>query len=592
MTPFGAPGPIEPPPPVQIPLIGIVATGISVVEGATINMTVNRTVILNGAVSYNYAFTSTAGSADFTGAISGTRTMVAGQVTDTVTVATVERSGAQGSRTITCILSNVVDGMIDPVRPQASILLEDFVAPVSVEWHKALPYRSGHPWARGPSYFNDWTIYEDNCGYIDAFNGSNYGSNQDNIATWEAMAGGPKGNPSSFLNTSQMNWTNNNRFPKPWKEHTANRCWCCFTCSTVPKLASTMASTAAHNKVWTDINAGIFDQYYKDFGARIRINCAARGISMSWLLLRFNHENDQSNTWQVFSDAKPNYKSAMERTHDLVREGADFHLRCMFCPGPNKKAANDTASKGALESWCPTNIDAISMSFHTTATNRSAYLNKIDGNSQYYGLDGDVKRLCVANGWKMAFGEWSPVSDKCTIADDVYRWFYDEFLLPNRNMIIGDMVFSPKTFDPNGGVGNTPEGFANWAEGVDVFKARWKGKSVTQPSYVNPNWPAGISIPAFGSDPVPVNTVQPVITGIAASGQVLSCSNGSWSNTPTSYTYQWIRDGRNYIPANSTSTNYTLVTGDIGKKISCRVTAYNGRGGQARSAAQTATVTA
>jgi hypothetical protein len=38
---------------------------------------------------------------------------------------------------------------------------------------------------------------------------------------------------------------------------------------------------------------------------------------------------------------------------------------------------------------------------------------------------------------------------------------------------------------------------------------------------------------------VPVNTALPSILGTPALGETLTTVSGSWSNTPTSYTYQW-----------------------------------------------------
>lgn len=42
------------------------------------------------------------------------------------------------------------------------------------------------------------------------------------------------------------------------------------------------------------------------------------------------------------------------------------------------------------------------------------------------------------------------------------------------------------------------------------------------------------------TDP-PVNTVAPAVTGTAQVGQTLSCTTGTWDNSPSGYTYQWQR---------------------------------------------------
>ncbi len=87
----------------------------------------------------------------------------------------------------------------------------------------------------------------------------------------------------------------------------------------------------------------------------------------------------------------------------------------------------------------------------------------------------------------------------------------------------------------------------------------------------------------------PVNTSQPTISGNAAIGQTLTGTNGTWNNSPTSYTYQWVRCGTDgglpdgsdcaYIPGAST-TGYVVSSADVGYRLRFRVTASNGDGPQ------------
>jgi beta-glucanase (GH16 family) len=75
---------------------------------------------------------------------------------------------------------------------------------------------------------------------------------------------------------------------------------------------------------------------------------------------------------------------------------------------------------------------------------------------------------------------------------------------------------------------------------------------------------------------VPVNTFLPQVTGITQVGSTLTTSNGSWTNSPTSYTYQWRRNGVNISGA--TSATYVLVSADAGTAITVAVTATNASG--------------
>ena len=71
----------------------------------------------------------------------------------------------------------------------------------------------------------------------------------------------------------------------------------------------------------------------------------------------------------------------------------------------------------------------------------------------------------------------------------------------------------------------------------------------------------------------PINTVAPVISGIASVGNTLSSTTGTWtSNTGiVSYLYQWTRDGVNILGA--TNNTYTLVSADLNTHIVCKVAA-------------------
>lgn len=75
---------------------------------------------------------------------------------------------------------------------------------------------------------------------------------------------------------------------------------------------------------------------------------------------------------------------------------------------------------------------------------------------------------------------------------------------------------------------------------------------------------------------LPENTVLPVISGTPNFEQTLSVSNGTWTNSPSSFTYQWKRGGVNISLA--TNSTYVLVGPDVGTNITCTVTATNGAG--------------
>ena len=72
------------------------------------------------------------------------------------------------------------------------------------------------------------------------------------------------------------------------------------------------------------------------------------------------------------------------------------------------------------------------------------------------------------------------------------------------------------------------------------------------------------------------------MTGSAKAGATLSCSRGGWNNNPTTFAYQWHRDGTSL--AGFTGSTYRLGTLDEGTTLMCVVTASNaGRQASAQS---------
>jgi alpha-tubulin suppressor-like RCC1 family protein len=90
--------------------------------------------------------------------------------------------------------------------------------------------------------------------------------------------------------------------------------------------------------------------------------------------------------------------------------------------------------------------------------------------------------------------------------------------------------------------------------------------------------------------PGPVNTVLPVISGVATQGQTLNTTHGSWTpSTGITYSYQWERCdslGANCSNIGTNSSSYTLVSGDVGHTVRVVVTATNGSGSTPATSSQ------
>jgi hypothetical protein len=113
-----------------------------------------------------------------------------------------------------------------------------------------------------------------------------------------------------------------------------------------------------------------------------------------------------------------------------------------------------------------------------------------------------------------------------------------------------------------------------------------------------------LALPGGGSavtQAVPNNTVEPRITGSATVGSTLSATQGSWSGSPTSFAYQWVRcprDGGLPTGANcaaiggATTSRYVVANADVGLRLRVRVTATNLDGSSTAASNATARVPA
>src|SRR5436309_3383003 len=93
---------------------------------------------------------------------------------------------------------------------------------------------------------------------------------------------------------------------------------------------------------------------------------------------------------------------------------------------------------------------------------------------------------------------------------------------------------------------------------------------------------------------VPQNTSPPTIGGTPREGNTLTARNGTWTNAPTSFAYQWQRCGADGAGctdiSGATNQTYTLTSADADHTIRVQVTAKNAEGQTTASSAPTAVV--
>ena len=101
------------------------------------------------------------------------------------------------------------------------------------------------------------------------------------------------------------------------------------------------------------------------------------------------------------------------------------------------------------------------------------------------------------------------------------------------------------------------------------------------------------TVPALAAPPA--NTAPPTITGTPRVGETLTAQNGTWSNNPTAFQYQWQRcnaSGASCVNVpGATEKTHLLSTADAGRTMRVRVTGINAEGAVNARSAPTAVVT-
>jgi hypothetical protein len=108
---------------------------------------------------------------------------------------------------------------------------------------------------------------------------------------------------------------------------------------------------------------------------------------------------------------------------------------------------------------------------------------------------------------------------------------------------------------------------------------------------------AEITITVPAAPPPPVDATPPTISGSATQGAKLTDVHGSWSNSPTGYSYQWQRcdgTGSNCLPiSGATGQTYKVIAADVRHRLRVQEAASNASGaGSPATSAPTATVRA
>jgi hypothetical protein len=93
---------------------------------------------------------------------------------------------------------------------------------------------------------------------------------------------------------------------------------------------------------------------------------------------------------------------------------------------------------------------------------------------------------------------------------------------------------------------------------------------------------AAVAASAARAAAAPVNTSAPLVSGQPYVGKTLTTTSGGWQNSPTSYSYQWVRcdqNGNGCVQiSGATAKTYSPVSADVNHALAAWVTATNAAG--------------
>jgi hypothetical protein len=363
--------------------------------------------------------------------------------------------------------------------------------------------RSGKLWNNGPGL--TWpptavTTWVNAVGHQpDVLTGGAQRSNTTGIPNFNALAGGPLGTNASYdnfaaiQNQSQLDWAGTNA------GNAADLCvkdktWLVWVMDTVPADPAWRVNAATDN-TWQKLASSNLnmDDYYYAMGRRAYAVVTHYGLSPWQLMLRINHEMNQSNEYQVFEPQAADYATAMDRFITAFQSGYGANngdkARMIFSPsrhfqiGPlkgfftfdpvTKKTPYDVVDVSAHPAASLSKYNAPQYTYAQMLAAAVRWMQGGEDSTPGYAQDHttaaySMKALAQEFGIFMCNSEWSPRYEptlQCEIADAVYEAMYN-FWRDNWEMVAFECVFHSNTLSKAVAV-------PRWSLGVDKYTALW-----------------------------------------------------------------------------------------------------------------------
>ena len=258
-------------------------------------------------------------------------------------------------------------------------------------------------------------------------------------------------------------------------------------------------------------------------------------------------------------------------------------------PPTNSVLFGDQAVESNQDSNAGGSAQAFSVSNSTGGTAQSIAVYVDGGNAAtsltagLYAANGSHPGTMLASGTLSSVhaGAWNSIPITATAVTPGTYWI--AILGTGGTLNFRDQVSSSCTTETSaqGTLSSLP---STWSTG-----GVWANSYCPLSAYVSGSSTGGSQAPPSP----PTESAVPTISGTTTVGQTLSTTNGTWSNSPTTFSYQWQRCTSSCSDiAGATSSSYMLQQADANDTIDVAVTATNMGGSGTATASQTSAVSA
>lgn len=135
----------------------------------------------------------------------------------------------------------------------------------------------------------------------------------------------------------------------------------------------------------------------------------------------------------------------------------------------------------------------------------------------------------------------------------------------------------PQASIPSQGMANSSRTYLKW---INIYRVAMSLSPLPSLDYSGFVPALNVLAALTGATLRPEIITAPVVTSNATPpilGSILTCTNGVWSGTPSSYVFQWYRDA--VIIAGQTTNAHTIIAADQGgHQLTCQASALNAGG--------------